>query len=708
MGFDKPINNEYIYLRFMKLVIVESPNKCHTISRYLGKDYEVMATVGHVRDLSTSGKGGFGVDLQNDFKPTYVVSSHKRKVVNELKVAARKAKDIYLATDPDREGEAIAWHLTQILDLPVETTKRLEFHEITRSSISEAIENPRTIDMNLVNSQETRRIIDRIIGFKLSNLIQKMIKSRSAGRVQSATLKLIADHDEEIAAFVPTPYWTLSLDIQVGKRKITANFDYFGSIKKLDDEQNVKEILSKLNEEVKVISVKKSVKSVESKPAFTTSTLQQEAYNTYKFSTSKTSSLAQKLYEGVEIKGEHTGLITYIRTDSTYLSDTFVNRAEAFIKETYGPQYCGHRKVVKVAGAQNAHEAIRPTSNHMTPESVKPYLSTDLYKLYKLIYERAVGSLMAPKKEAVQTILFDCGGVVFKVEGASTIFDGYTRLSSTDRSNDNVLPSLNEGETYNVEKVNNEQKMTEPPAHYTEARIVKLMEEKKIGRPSTYASTISTLLKRQYVESVKGSIISTDVGKRTSIVLNKYFPNFVDVKYTAQMENELDQIQEGKVSRSKTLNDFYSKFTKEVEKAYKVMYKDDDEFVGRQCPICGSPLVKKKSKYGEFVGCSKFPHCEYREKEEAELTGEKCPKCGRPLVYRVNKKNKKFIACSGYPHCEYIKNDIEQEEEHVHTGIICPECGGELVERHHGKKTFLGCSNFPKCHHIEPIKKKSK
>ena len=690
----------------MKLVIVESPNKCHTISRYLGKGYEVMATVGHVRDLSTSGKGGFGVDLENDFKPTYVVVNNKRKVVSELKEAARKASDVYLATDPDREGEAIAWHLTQILNLPVETTKRLEFHEITRVSISEAIENPRTIDMNLVNSQETRRIIDRIIGFKLSNIIQKTIKSRSAGRVQSATLKLITEHDDEIASFVPTPYWTLNIELIINKKKISANFDYFGDIKKLDDEENVKKILAALTQEAKVISIKKSHKAVESKPAFTTSTLQQEAYNTYHFSTSKTSRLAQQLYEGVEIKGEHTGLITYIRTDSTYLSDTYVARAEAYIKEKYGEQYCGKRKVVKVAGAQNAHEAIRPTSNHATPESLQRYLSPDLYKLYKLIYERAVGSLMAPKKEMVQTVLFDCGGVVFKAEGSTVIFDGYTKLNSSEKNESFILPNLNEGDVCKVASVNNEKKMTEPPAYYTEAKIVKLMEEKKIGRPSTYASTIATLLKRKYVESSKGSLISTEVGKRTTLVLTKYFPNFVDVKYTAQMEDDLDKIQEGEVSRLKTLNDFYKKFTKEVDKAYQVMYTDEDEEVGRNCPKCGAPLVRKKSRYGEFVGCSNYPKCNYREKEDLELTGETCPKCGRPLVYRINKKHKKFVACSGYPKCDYVRNEETIEEKHNHTGMKCPECGGDLVERRSGKKTFLGCSNYPKCHHIEQIKKK--
>lgn len=686
----------------MKLVIVESPNKCHTISRYLGKGYEVLATVGHLRDLSTSGKGGFGVDLQNDFKPTYVLAKGKGKVVYDLKEAARKASDIYLATDPDREGEAIAWHLTQILGIDVETTKRLEFHEITRVSIDEAMSSPRTIDMNLVNSQETRRIIDRIIGFKLSSIIQKAIKSKSAGRVQSATLKLIVEHDKEIDEFKPVPYWTLSVDLSSNKNKITANFHSFEKIKKIENEKDNALILSKLGDEVKVISVKKSIKSVESKPAFTTSTLQQEAYNTYHFSTKKTSSLAQQLYEGVLINSEHTGLITYIRTDSTYLSDTFVNRAEAYIKERFGPEYCGKRKVVKVAGAQNAHEAIRPTSNHMTPESVKQYLTTDQYKLYKLIYERAVGSLMSPKKESVQTVVFDSNGVEFKFEESSTVFDGYTKLNESDRTPIKSLLNVKEGDVLKVEKVNNEMKMTEPPAHYTEAKIVKLMEEKKIGRPSTYASTIATLLKRKYVESDKGSIVSTEVGRRTSHVLNKYFPNFVDVKYTAKMEDELDLIQEGEASRSEILHEFYDTFINEVDNAYKIIYVDEDEKVNRNCPKCGAPLVKKKSKYGEFVGCSNYPHCDYREKEELEYTGEKCPKCGRPLVYRTNKKHMTFIACSGYPKCDYVKN------EEVKPVVVkkCPDCGGDLIERHHGKTTFLGCTNYPKCRHVEYIKKK--
>ena len=685
----------------MKLVIVESPNKCHTISRYLGEGYQVLATVGHLRDLSTSGKGGFGVDVENGFKPTYVVSSGKRGTVNELKEAARKADDVYLATDPDREGEAIAWHLTQILGLNPETTKRLEFHEITRVSINEAIKHPRVIDMNLVESQETRRIMDRIIGFRLSNIIQKKIKSPSAGRVQSATLELICDHDKEIANFVPEPYWTLSLELKKNNAKIVANFHSFSDIKKIESEEVNAEILKRLEAGKAVVtSVKKSVRTVESKPAFTTSTLQQEAFNTYKFSTKKTSSLAQQLYEGVQIKGEHTGLITYIRTDSTYLSDTYVERAEKYIKEHFGEEYCGKRKVVKVAGAQNAHEAIRPTANHTTPESIRGYLTPDQYKLYKLIYERALSSLMAPKKESVMQATFDVDGVTFKAESSSVVFDGYTRLNKETTEAYN-LPSLMVGEELVINKVYNESKMTEPPASYTEAKIVKLMEDKKIGRPSTYASTIATLLKREYVVSKSGSITTTEQGQKTAHVLKKYFPNFVDVKYTALMEEKLDQIQEGETTRTDALTEFYYPFIESVEDASKKMYKDLDEPTGRNCPVCGAPLVYKKSKYGNFIGCSNFPTCSYREKEEEELekTGEMCPVCGKPLVYRVGKRGKKFVACSGYPDCNYIK----KEETPVEVVKKCPECGGDLIIRGRGKMKFLGCSNYPKCHHIEKL-----
>lgn len=700
-------NRRLYFYTGMKLVIVESPNKCQTIQRYLGSDYVVMASKGHVCDLSTSGKGGFGVDVDNDFKATYVISKHKYATVNELKSAAKKAEEVLLATDPDREGEAIAWHLARVLGLDLEKTKRLEFHEITRASINEAMEHPRTVDMNLVESQETRRIIDRIMGFKLSSLVQKKIKSRSAGRVQSATLKMITDHDKEIEAFVPEEYWKLSVKMKQNNQQFSAEFASDGSQKEIPNKEINDAIVKKIGPKVKVVSVKKSVRSVESKPAFTTSSLQQEAFNTYHFSTKKTADLAQRLYEGINIGDEHVGFITYIRTDSTYLSDTFVNRAKNYIIETYGEEYVGHRKIVKQAQAQNAHEAIRPTSNHRTPDSVRGYLyaigkSNDLYKLYKLIYERTLASLMTAKKESVEKVTFESNGVQFKAEFVRTIFDGYTCLNTSDKEDKKELPKFKEGEEYDIIEILDEQKFTQPPAKLNEAKVVKLMEEKGIGRPSTYASTIKTLLDRKYVESVQGQFETTEQGKKTSIVLNKYFPDLIDVKYTAKMESELDRIQEGEVSRSAVLHKFYKDFMKIADEASKKMYSDDDIYVGRKCPKCGHELVLKKGKFGEFIGCSNFPACTYCEKEsQVQYTGENCPECGKPLVYRTSKNGKKFTACSDYPRCKYVKPE-KQELEIVGK---CPECGGDLVKRRAGRREVIGCSNYPKCRHFEYVKK---
>lgn len=693
----------------MKLVIVESPNKCHTIQRYLGDEYMVLASKGHIRDLSTSGKGGYGVDIKNDFKASYVITKSKYPTVNELKAAARQADEVLLATDPDREGEAIAWHLAQILGLDIEKTKRLEFHEITRASINEAIQHPRTIDMNLVNSQETRRIIDRIMGFKLSGLVQKKIKSKSAGRVQSATLKMITDHDKEIEEFVPEEYWRLVVEFSKNNRKFSAEFSSYGEIKEIPNKEINDKILAQLGKEIVVKNIKKSVKTTESKPAFTTSSLQQEAFNVYHFSTKKTSELAQELYEGINLGDEHVGLITYIRTDSTYLSDTFVERAANYITEKFGKEYVGKRKIVKQAQAQNAHEAIRPTSNHRTPESIKAALyangknkSNDLYKLYKLIYERTLASLMVAKKESVEKVTFDSNGVEFKSEFSSTIFDGYSRIYSAEKQDEKVNPKLIEGESIEIKNVVNEQKFTQPPAKLNEAKVVKLMEEKGIGRPSTYASTIDTLIKRKYIESKSGQFETTEQGKKTSTVLNKYFPTLIDTKYTATMEGYLDKIQDGDISRSEVLNNFYTEFIKIAEDASNKMYKDEDVPVGRKCPKCGSELVIKKGKFGEFIGCSNFPDCDYCENEvQLEFTGENCPVCGKPLVYRRSKRGKKFIACSNYPSCDYIKN----EKQPLEVVGKCPECGGDLVKRKARGREIIGCSNYPKCHHIEYVKK---
>ena len=392
-------------------------------------------------------------------------------------------------------------------------------------------------------------------------------------------------------------------------------------------------------------------------------------------------------------------MLTVDETEDKIAQKVYEKYIKAMAKK-FGKEYCGKRKVVAVVGAQNAHEAIRPTSNHITPNSVREYLTPDQYKLYKLIYERALTSLMAPKKENVVTVTFDVDGVTFRTECSTTAFDGYTKLLGA-TENEFHLPNLKEGDELPITKVNNEKKFTEAPTPYTEAKIVKLMEEKEIGRPSTYASTIATLLKREYVESKSGAIILTEQGKKTGIVLRKYFPNFVDVKYTAQMENKLDQIQEGEVTRINALTEFYYPFIKNVEEASSKMYKDLDEETGSFCPKCGAPLVYKKSKYGTFIGCSNYPQCSYREKEEEKLeyTGENCPICGKPLVYRIGKRNKKFIACSGYPECNYIK----KEESDVQVIKKCPECGGNLVIRGRGKKKFLGCTNYPTCKHIEKL-----
>ncbi|MCR5185232.1 MAG: type I DNA topoisomerase [Bacilli bacterium] len=703
----------------MKLVIVESPTKCTTIKRYLGEDYEVMASLGHIRDLATSGRGGLGVDVENGFLPTYIINKDKINVVNQLKEATSKADEVILATDPDREGEAIAWHLAKVLNLDINTTKRLEFHEITRVSIAEAMKSPRTIDLNLVESQETRRIVDRIIGFKLSTLLYKKMHSRSAGRVQSATLKIINDHELEIAQFVPEEYWNILCAVKLGNHDINLDLvDYLGKGKEVKTESEAQDILNHIPETIKIVSVKRDIRVKESKEPFTTSTLQQEAFAKLKFKTSKTQLIAQKLYEGINVGGEHMGLITYMRTDSTRLSPTFVERATNFIRETFGEEYLGHQKKLRqVSLMQDAHEAIRPSSNHRTPESVKQYLTNEQYQLYRLIYNRTIASLMKPKKEEVLVVTLEANGVTFKCEFARTVFKGYEIVLGKDDEENNAysyLPDVNEGDELVVIKKEKEQKFTQAPAHYSEAKVVKLMEEVGIGRPSTYASTIDTLRSRKYVDNAGGIMTITEQGGRTAHVLEKYFPEIVNAKYTAKMEQKLDNVQEGSDSRLKVLSDFYYPFIKEIEKANEIMYKDDDQPTGKMCPVCGSELVYKQGKNGIFIGCSNYPTCKYIEKEpkkELKYTGENCPICGKPLVEREKVKGKTkstFIACSGYPTCTYIKQDVKPAPKYSEKDYVkkCPDCDGFLVKKKKGYQTFLGCTNFPKCRHMEKIVRK--
>ena len=698
----------------MKLVIVESPTKSHTIASYLGKDYEVVATKGHIRDLAKEGRGGLGVDVYHDFKPKYVVTNFSS--VNELVKKSKDASEIILATDPDREGEAIAWHVTQVLKINPLTTKRMEFHEITRSSITEAIKNPRTIDLNLVSSQETRRIIDRIIGFDLSGLLQRRIKQKSAGRVQSATLKLVCDHENKIKEFVPEEYWTYLIKLNIDNEIISVPlYQINGEKYHIANETEANQIKARNGDSVFVKTIKTSTHRIESKPSFTTSTLQQEAFNVYRFSTKQTSSLAQKLFEGVKIGGELVGLITYIRTDSTALSDTYVARAKNYIVETYGDEYfSGKKSAKKEFLSQGAHEAIRPTSNHRTPESVKQYLlalgsdGEKLYKLYKLIYNRALASLMSAKKESVTTIIFGADNLTFKLEVPVLTFDGYTILSGEKQERALNISFLHEGDKMPISEIVCEKKFTEPPERYSEAKLVKLMEEKGIGRPSTYSSTINHLYHHRYLEQEKGILRPTEEGMKNAFILNKYFPNLVNAKYTAELEAELDEIQEGKENRSSILHKFYDAFIEQYNSVKEKMYKDDDQETGELCPLCGKPLVIKKSVKGTFIGCSNYPKCKYHSTDNYEKVGENCPKCGQPLVYRYDKNNKKFISCSAYPNCSYSRNIYQAPAPILYRARKCPKCGGDLLLKKGKYGSYLECSNFAKCGFRERYKKSSR
>ena len=704
----------------MKLVIVESPAKCTTIKRYLGEDYLVMASLGHIRDLATSGKDGLGVDVGHDFMPTYVINKDKQHIVRELKNAMNKCDEVILATDPDREGEAIAWHLAQVLNLNVDTTKRLEFHEITRDSIGAAMSSPRTINKNLVSSQETRRIIDRIIGFKLSTLLFKKIRSRSGGRVQSATLKMIFDHEEEIEKFVPEEYWNISTKISAFNHEFSLNIlSDNGHDLVVNNEEKAKEILSRIPEKLTIKNIEKKIKITDSKEPFITSTLQQEAFSRLKFKTKKTQLIAQQLYEGIEVDGEHVGLITYMRTDSTRLSPTFVGRATAFIEERFGKEYLGHaKKIRQVSMMQDAHEAIRPTSNHRTPSSVKKFLTNDQYNLYKLIYNRTLASLMQPKKDEQMIVYLEGDGLLYKLELTRSLFKGYEVIYLDEEKSDNhfdYFPDFVVGESFDVISKDAEQKFTQPPAHYSEAKIVRLMEEVGIGRPSTYASTIDTLRKRKYVDNENGILTITQQGLLTSRVLNKYFPDIINTKYTALMEKKLDNIEDGNQSRSKILNDFYNPFIEHFNVVSQIMYKEGFVETGEKCPVCGSPLVIKEGKNGTFVGCSNFPSCKYVQKEEnknpATPTGEKCPDCGGDLLLR-DKNGSSFLTCSNFPKCHYTRKILTSNQtnnpEELKPVKECPECDGFLVKKKGRYGYFLGCTNYPKCNHMEKISKKKR
>lgn len=639
----------------MKLVIVESPSKIKTIERYLSADYKVMASFGHVADLSTKGIGRLGIDLKT-FVGDYAITPGKTKVVNELKKAKDESDEVLLATDPDREGEAIAYHIAHILKIDPKTTKRLAFNEITKDGILNALADPHHIDLALFDSQETRRMLDRIVGFKLSGLLKTKIKVQSAGRVQSAVLKLIIDKENEIKAFVPVEYWTMKIATSAQDKDFTVNFkkSKFGKTS-IDNAAEKDAILSSLTTQLMVSEVTTDIRKSSPKPPFTTSALQQEIGAKYRYSASKTARISQKLYEGVAIDGVETGLVTYIRTDSTRLSASFINQAADFILNSFGKEFLAARPAQAKAKAnvQDAHEAIRPTDLSLTPERVAAFLTKEEANVYSFIYARAVASLMTSSSEEVIRYTFDSNGNLFSAASTELKFPGYKKVyGAFESKSDTNLPSLNKGQLLPIKDVNSEQKFTEPPARFSEGRLIKTMEEVGIGRPSTYAPTIETLQKRKYITISKGMITPTESGFRSIEALNEYFPNLISSDYTAEMETELDKIAAKESDKVKFLTTFYYDFSEQVNNAQKKMPKMQAEKVGRICPNCGGELVYRDGKFGRFIACSNFPKCKYVE-NIVEYTGEACPKCGKPLVYRHDAKGQKYIRCSDYKVCDY-------------------------------------------------------
>lgn len=683
-----------------KLVIVESPSKSKTIENYLGKEYHVTSSKGHIRDLSTSGKEGLGIDQEDHYKPKYVISKDKKDVVKELKAAVKEAKTVYLATDPDREGEAISWHLADVLGLDMDDDNRIVFNEVTKDAVVDALNHPRKIDQNLVKSQETRRVLDRIIGFKLSKLLQRKIKSKSAGRVQSVALRLIVEKEREIEAFVPEEYWKIKAQFEKDEIEFTSELNKKGTKKlKISNEQEALEIFNALSKEFVIDSVKKSSKKRESKPPFITSTLQQEASSKLGFKARKTMMIAQKLYEGIALEDETVGLITYMRTDSTRLSDLFVESATEYIKEKYGQNYVGKVKVSKKKeNVQDAHEGIRPTSAMRTPESVKEYLSVDEFKLYSLIYARALASLMAPSRFDATSVVLENNNYYFNASGSVLKFDGYLRLYSPyEKQKDEILPELTEQEILESQNIEKTQHFTKPPARYSEAKLIKEMEELGIGRPSTYAMIIDTIQTRGYVELVDKTFKPTESGILTSDRLTQFFNDIINVEYTAQMEKELDDIAEGQDDYFDAIDTFIKKFQPLLDEANEKMEVISPKKTGEKCPECGHDLVERHGRYGKFIACENYPECKYikKEKVEPEFTGENCPKCGSPMVFKTGRYGK-FEACSNYPQCKYIKNS-KKKAEPVMTDEVCPNCGSPVVIKKGRWGEFKACSNYPKC-----------
>ena len=679
------------------LVIVESPAKAKTIERYLGKKYKVTASMGHVRDLP---KSQMGVDVDDDFKPKYITIRGKGDILKELRKEAKKAKKIYLAADPDREGEAIAWHLAHILNVDPDSNCRVVFNEITKDAIKESFKNPRSIDIDLVDAQQARRILDRLVGYNISPLLWKKVKKGlSAGRVQSVALKMIYDREQEIEQFKPEEYWSIEGHFQKDKDVFEGSFyGINGKKQELKTESDVKEIINQLkNKKYTVDKVKKRERKRNPAVPFITSSIQQEAARKLNFRARKTMMVAQQLYEGIDLgkkAGGITGLITYMRTDSTRISDTAKEEAKGYIEENYGKQYLGNNKPAKKKeGAQDAHEAIRPTSTLRSPKSLKDVLSRDQHRLYKLIWERFLASQMAPAVMDTMTVHLLNNNVEFRATGSKIKFDGFMKVyvEGTDdkkKEENKLLPDLEEGMVVDGKEIIPNQHFTQPPPRFTEARLVRSMEEMGIGRPSTYAPTLDTIQRRGYVTIDNKRFIPTELGTIVIKLVEEFFPEIIDVDFTAKMEGDLDSIEEGKVEWVKVIDEFYEDFHKRLETAEEEMEKIEikDEPAGITCEKCGNEMVYKMGRYGKFLACSNFPECRNTKPILKEI-GVDCPKCKEGnIVERKSKKRRTFYGCDRFPECDFVSWDKPIARP-------CPKCDALLVEKKSKKETQIQCTN---------------
>lgn len=684
------------------LVIVESPAKANTISKFLGKDYKIVASVGHVRDLP---KSQMGVDIENDFEPRYITIRGKGDIISKLRKEAKNSKKILLATDPDREGEAISWHLAQLLDVDENAECRITFNEITKNAVRNAIKQPRKINMDLVDAQQARRVLDRIVGYKISPLLwRKVRKGLSAGRVQSVAARLVCDREEEIEKFIPDKYWTVTALLH--KKKSTRTFEakFYGRMDQkieLKNEEQVREILKQLEGKDYIVHRVKYGEKKKTPPApFTTSTLQQEASRKLGFPTKKTMMIAQQLYEGLEVKGHGSvGLVTYIRTDSTRISAEAQQTAKEYINSNYGDKYLPNEpRVYKNRSAsQDAHEAIRPTNVDLTPASIKGSLTSDQYRLYNLIWSRFIASQMA--SAVYDTIAADilAGDLLFKANGSKLKFDGYLAVYTEGRDEDSKeddarenevsIPDLEQDEILMLKKIEDKQRFTQPPQRYTEATLVKALEEKGIGRPSTYAPIITTILARGYAVKEKKFLVPTELGRIVNELMKSNFREIVDVQFTAQMEQKLDDVEEGTKKWVEVMKEFYEPFAKTLKEAESKIENIEipDEVTDVICEKCGRNMVIKMGRYGKFLACPGFPECR-NAKPILEEAGVNCPLCGGRVLIKKTKTKKSYLGCENYPECNFMSWDMP-------SGEMCPECGNFMVKKYSGKKLTLVCSN---------------